>query len=90
MSRKPKFKPEITRIKLNPEQAVLSCTCYMSGHKLTLPFSIHYAAASPFYETCGHSGKERFHENSNCSGFFGGWEEFGTSNAPWTFSGGVS
>jgi hypothetical protein len=31
MSRKPKFKPEITRVKLNPEQAVLSCTCYFNG-----------------------------------------------------------
>lgn len=34
--RKPKFKPEITRVKLNPEQAVLSCTCWagitMTGH----------------------------------------------------------
>jgi len=28
MGRKPKFKPRITRIKLNPEQAVLTCTCY--------------------------------------------------------------
>lgn len=28
MSRKPKFNPEITRVKLNPEQAVLSCTCF--------------------------------------------------------------
>ena len=32
MSRKPKFKPRITRVKLNPEQAVLSCDCY-TGHK---------------------------------------------------------
>lgn len=31
MSRKPKFKPEITRVKLNPEQAVLSCGCYNNG-----------------------------------------------------------
>ncbi len=31
MSRKPKFNPEITRVKLNPEQAVLLCTCY-TGH----------------------------------------------------------
>jgi len=29
--RKPKFKPEITRVKLNPEQAVLQCTCYNTG-----------------------------------------------------------
>jgi len=28
MPRKPKFKPEITRVKLNPEQAVLGCSCY--------------------------------------------------------------
>ncbi len=28
MSKKPKFKPKVTRIKLNPEQAVLSCACW--------------------------------------------------------------
>lgn len=28
MSKKPKFNPEITRVKLNPEQAVLTCTCF--------------------------------------------------------------
>jgi hypothetical protein len=28
MPKKPKFKPEITRVKLNPEQAVLTCACY--------------------------------------------------------------
>jgi len=32
MGRKPKFKPMITRIKLNPEQAVLSCNCYSNGN----------------------------------------------------------
>ena len=32
MTRKPKFKPEITRVKLNPEQAVLFCACYNSGY----------------------------------------------------------
>ena len=29
--RRMKFRPEITRVKLNPEQAVLSCSCYDSG-----------------------------------------------------------
>ena len=33
MFKKPKFKPEITRIKLNPGQAVLFCDCYSSGFK---------------------------------------------------------
>ncbi len=31
MSRKPKFKPVITRVKLNPEQAVLTCNCFSGG-----------------------------------------------------------
>ena len=28
MAKKPKFQPQIVRVKLNPEQAVLSCNCY--------------------------------------------------------------
>lgn len=28
MQKKSKFNPVITRIKLNPEQAVLACSCY--------------------------------------------------------------
>ncbi len=31
MQRKLKFRPVVTRIKLNPEQAVLSCACYTTG-----------------------------------------------------------
>lgn len=31
MSRKPKFNPEITRVKLNPEQAVLACSCWSNA-----------------------------------------------------------
>lgn len=34
MPRKPKFRPEIRRIKLNPEQAVLACTCYQFGRRV--------------------------------------------------------
>lgn len=34
MSKKPKFRPEITRIKLNPEQAVLSCSCQTTGNRV--------------------------------------------------------
>jgi hypothetical protein len=37
MSRKPKFKPVITRIKLNPEQAVLICSCYDGGVQMSAP-----------------------------------------------------
>jgi len=35
MKKKSKFKPMITRIKLNPEQAVLACTCYNVGRRAT-------------------------------------------------------
>ena len=31
MSKKPEFRPRITRVKLNPEQAVLRCDCYGEG-----------------------------------------------------------
>ncbi len=29
--KKPKFKPVVTRVKLNPEQAVLQCSCFDGG-----------------------------------------------------------
>lgn len=32
MSKKLRFKPEITRVRLNPEQAVLACGCYRYGY----------------------------------------------------------
>lgn len=35
--RKPKFKPAITRVKLNPEQAVLSCSCLTNGMRIKTP-----------------------------------------------------
>lgn len=35
MSRKEKFQPRITRVRLNPEQAVLACSCY--GWNLVYP-----------------------------------------------------
>ena len=31
MAKKQKFKPTVTRVKLNPEQAVLNCACYNTG-----------------------------------------------------------
>ena len=32
MSKKPRFKPRVTRVKLNPEQAVLRCSCHYNGY----------------------------------------------------------
>jgi hypothetical protein len=36
MVRKPGFKPKITRVKLNPEQAVLACSCFHDGWQVYL------------------------------------------------------
>jgi len=35
MSGKLKFNPQITQIKLNPEQAVLACSCWSGGRALS-------------------------------------------------------
>jgi hypothetical protein len=32
MDKKKSFKPVITKIALDPEQAVLTCTCWLSGY----------------------------------------------------------
>ena len=36
MAEKNKFKPEVTRIRLNPEQAVTICSCYNTYKAVTL------------------------------------------------------
>jgi len=56
---KPKFKPEITRVKLNPEQAVLTCTCYSRG-RASYGFTPNRNRSICFYGTkktgyCNHS-----------------------------------
>lgn len=57
MSTKPKFRPEIRRIKLNPEQAVLTCTCYAHGH---------FAGAGLFAIGQGYCTDERTWTTSFC------------------------
>ena len=44
MGRKLKFKPTITRVKLNPEQAVLTCTCYDASKLGTVSLSAKKAS----------------------------------------------
>jgi len=58
--RKMKFRPEITRVKLNPEQAVLSCSCH-SEHNRYHPAGPHWDGTPRWvmYEgdvLCGHPG----------------------------------
>lgn len=52
MPQKLKFKPVITRIKLNPEQAVLACSCY--GSRLVWTRTGRRSAGTTI---CGPSGR---------------------------------
>lgn len=52
MPRKPKFKPEITRVKLNPEQAILACRCYPSGIAYTHNSD---SAGTPYIPACTYN-----------------------------------
>lgn len=63
MSKKTKFKPMITRVKLNPEQAVLACSCYtsgISGAPMGVDSTIHqicnFRPSIHNQATCGHMG----------------------------------
>ena len=51
MAKKLKFKPEITRVKLNPEQAVLSCNCLKAGRRNTTGSNTTNTYCSGFTKT---------------------------------------
>ena len=58
MPRKPKFRPEIRRVKLNPEQAVLLCDCYDSTRRLHRPGHITgYMGDANYGNICGGTFK---------------------------------
>lgn len=54
MRQKPEFKPVITRIKLNPEQAVLSCACFGRGLYVARAGTTRTAAANSL---CGSGSR---------------------------------
>lgn len=51
MKKKKRFRPTITRVKLNPEQAVLTCACYNLG------FSSNSSGSADYLEMGFCSGK---------------------------------
>ena len=68
MSKKLKFKPEITRVKLDPEQAVLNCSCYDIG--LQAVYTSQAQGPSGFTMSCTTNLYPRNHVsavNSVCS-----------------------
>jgi len=48
-SKKKKFSPTVNRIALNPEQAVLACSCYNVGFKYNLGAVNKYDWNNPSY-----------------------------------------
>lgn len=54
---KPKFRPEITRVKLNPEQTVLQCDCYNVGHVFTSDTYWLPAVAGGYGPSCAIGAK---------------------------------
>ncbi len=61
MSKKPKFRPVITRVKMDHEQAVLTCSCYLNGFRDGIETEAAYMA---FTRTSGwcYSGKGWYNE----------------------------
>jgi hypothetical protein len=80
MARRPKFRPEIRRIKLNPEQAVLTCPCYNTAHHWTSNVNRDFAHMSPA-ALCDYGAKSTRTEVQCVPQH---------SSAPLTFTAGVS
>jgi len=58
MDRRNQFNPEVTRIKLNPEQAVLTCACFSTGWRLgpgTHYNSVGFRVASCLRRSLSHN-----------------------------------
>jgi len=53
-----KFRPKISRVKLNSEQAVLACNCYGLGHRSSGITDLYYGPHSSFscISGLGHKG----------------------------------
>lgn len=54
MPKKPKFKSVITRIKLNPEQAVLSCMC-SNGNNVSWRKAAQHQSSPSYWACMGRS-----------------------------------
>jgi len=79
--RKPKFKPEITRVKLNPEQAVLSCNCFQYGW--VTDFFMGRSGATGYFQ---HPGTTTCTNHSGSTTKTFGWASWGGGNGEglWT------
>jgi len=58
MAKKAKFRPEIVKVKLDSEQAVLTCVCYDVGH-----YNSH-SVGSTSIGYCYFSGSHKYKDSS--------------------------
>lgn len=61
-----KFKPVVTRVKLNPEQAVLFCDCY-SRRRRYVPSGGSNAANSVCWRTSGKAALGRYRSTTSAT-----------------------
>lgn len=67
MTKKARFKPVITRVKLNPEQAVLVCDCFNAGLKYTRGVSTAFGFTD-YYGACFTPGGRVAYFTLACTG----------------------
>jgi hypothetical protein len=69
MPRKSKFRPEITRVKLNPEQAVLACDCYDVGVYCEKPdVRVPFGTGNDY---CIRNDPKKYAVDARCSASYG-------------------
>ncbi|MCM8773302.1 MAG: hypothetical protein NC820_01000 [Candidatus Omnitrophica bacterium] len=85
--KKTKFKPIMHRVNLNPEQAVLSCSCYHMGSRLD-PFSYPEPIDGTYFEFVPSDGS--WICNGKISGYFKNYQRRGLTTNNWVDSGSIS
>lgn len=82
MAKKPKFRPEVTRIPLNPEQGVLACNCF-EGVQKNLAQGGYQKAAAGIGSACDWGAKTAGTLVSACgkTGRTSGWTSGGNGAA---------
>ncbi len=79
MPKKPKFRPRITRIKLNPEQAVLACNCFNSNwNVIRVASGSGYALGANPFPFCSGKGNNTYLNDRSVGDWY---YEFSTGNS---------
>lgn len=72
MHKRPRFNPEITRVELNPEQAVLVCVCFEPG--------FYWVPGAPRGTTKDFACQKQGDPRRNVAGVGSNWRSGATSS----------